>query len=122
MDRHLVLVHAYGANGACSGPIALEIDQTRPGTVFSAGMLLPHWENACRGAPSQVIAGGCSGKTCNARFDFGGLQDVVDPTTGEVVLVPIWAWSFWVSYQLPEVFVTEADTWDDQCSAYSARL
>jgi len=121
-ERQLVQVYAYGANGACTGPIALEIDQTRPGTVFSAGNLQPHWENACRPTPSQVVAGGCSGKTCSARFDFAQLVRVFDQTTRRFVFVPSWVWSFWVSYQLPELFVTEADSWDDQCSAYEARL
>jgi hypothetical protein len=121
-ERHLVQVYAYGANGACTGPIALEIDQTRPGTPFSAGTLQPHWENACRPTPAQVIAGGCSGKTCSARFDFAQLVRTFDPKTRTFVFVPTWLWSFWVSYQLPEVFVTEADSWNNQCSAYEARL
>ena len=121
-ERQLVQVYAYGANGACTGPIALEIDQTRPGTPFSAGNLQPHWENACRPTPAQVVAGGCSGNSCSARFDFAQLVRTFDPKTRTFVFVPTWLWSFWVSYQLPEVFVTEADSWNNQCSAYEARL
>ena len=62
------------------------------------------------------------GRRCSARFDFAQLVRTFDPKTRTFVFVPTWLWSFWVSYQLPEVFVTEADSWDNQCSAYEARL
>ena len=62
------------------------------------------------------------GIRCSARFDFAQLVRTFDPKTRTFVFVPTWLWSFWVSYQLPEVFVTEADSWNNQCSAYEARL
>ncbi len=122
LERHLVQVYAYGANGACSGPLQVEIDQTRPGTPVNAGTLQPHWENACRSTPAQVIAGGCSGKDCSARFDFFQLIRTWDPKTRSFVFLPSLAWSFWVNYQVPEVLITEGDSWDDQCTPYEARL
>lgn len=115
LDRHRVQVHAYGAVGACTGPVQLDIDQTRPGTEFTGAPLMPHWGGDCLRIPYRVIAGGCSGKTCSARFDFGTYF-------GRFSIQIIWQWSFWVSYQLPEMHATEHDAWDDRCAAYEARL
>ena len=39
-------------------------------------------------APAQVVAGGCSGKTCSARFDFAQLVRTFDPKTRTSVFVP----------------------------------
>lgn len=114
-ERQRVQVHAYGAFGACVGPIQLDIDQTRPGTAYSSGYLMPHWANACRRINYQVVAGGCSGTTCSVRFDFSTFS----PRSS---IPPGWAYSFWVSYRLPEMSVAEEDTWDDRCAAYAARL
>jgi len=115
LDRHRVQVHAYGGLGSCTGPVQLDIDQTRPGAVFSGGALMPHWDGYCQQIPYQVIAGGCSGKSCSVRFDFGIFW-------GRFSKQLIWLWSFWVSYQLPEMSVTEHDAWDDRCASYEARL
>jgi len=115
LERQRVQVYAYGGLGACTGPVQLDIDQTRPGAVFSGGPLMPHWEGNCLSIPYQVVAGGCSGKTCSVRFDFGMYY-------GRFARLTAWLWSFWVSYQLPEMTLTEHDAWDDRCTDFEARL